>query len=335
MSAAVSIAFAWLAFALCFRAEAQPAAGRVELTWIAPPDCPARESVLSEITRVLGPSPEPRGPATARAQVTRSDQGQWHAALSVDARGAQTERAFDAESCEAIVSATALIVAVAVEGRLPQAAAAPPGASPAPPTPPPQTQALLPVPPRQPASPSQLDIGAAGVIDVGTLPKNVAEGGELVAGWTKRVSRWQLRAFASGALFGSQGKTDSNGNGGSLALLTVTARSCASLWVGPVDAGPCLGVELDYMWAESGLGGSTFRSYHGGVAWPAVLGSLWAAVHFSRQVGLFVLVDGVVKPTPPPELFVQIANSSTQDPVYQAPQKIGARVGLGLELRFF
>jgi hypothetical protein len=330
--AGLSVAWALLVTATGFRAHAQASPGPVELTWSAPAECPPREAVLSEIARVLGPSPEPRAPAIARAQVTRDDpQAQWHATLVVDARNAQTERAFEAESCEAIVSATALIVAVAVDGRLPEAVPPPPRAAGSARRP---ERALSPPPPQGSSYPAQLDWTVGGMIDSGTLP-HAAAGGELVLGWSQRWAQWRFRLLANGELFGAQRAVDRLGNGAYLGLLTGSARGCASALVGPVELGPCLGAEIDYMWAESGVGSSDFTFQRGGEAWPTVLGSLLGSFRLSQRVGVFARVDGVVRPVRPPQLAVRAGASPSGDPVYQPPGGVGYRAAIGLEMRFF
>ncbi len=329
--AGLSIALALTVMAIASRADAQPSSGPVELIWNAPAECAPREAVLSEIARVLGPSRQPRAPATARVQVTHDDpQAQWHATLSVDARNAQTERAFDAESCAAIVSATALIVAVAVEGRLPEAVPRPSQSAGSPPRP----ERTLTPPPQKPSYPSQLEVALGGVIDSGTLPR-VAAGGELFAGWAKRGSQWRFRVLANGALFGAQRAADRLGNGAHLGLLTGSAQGCASVIAGPVELGPCVGAEIEYMWAESGVGSSNFTFRQGGEAWPTVLGSLLGSLNFSRLVGVFARVDGVVRPVRPPPLAVHAGTSPSGDPVYQPPGGVGFRAALGIEARFF
>ena len=59
-------------------ARAQPAAAAVDLTWNAPSDCPSREGVLGEVARLLAASRSLPAQATARADVTRDEQGRWH-----------------------------------------------------------------------------------------------------------------------------------------------------------------------------------------------------------------------------------------------------------------
>jgi hypothetical protein len=93
------------------RAQTQP----IALEWKAPADCPTQDAVLGEVARVLGHVPV-GAPVRSRADVARADNGRWQAQLALATTGAQSQRLLVAESCEAIASATALIVAVAIEG---------------------------------------------------------------------------------------------------------------------------------------------------------------------------------------------------------------------------
>jgi hypothetical protein len=301
-------------------AHAQATAVPVDFIWNARAECPSRDAVLDEVARLLAVSHGTRAHATARAEVTRDEQGRWHAALSVDARGAHGERTLDAEGCPAIASATALIIAVAVEGGMPQEqtplAAASAMSAPA--------AAALPRPPA-----SQLLVGAAGVLDTGMLP-SLAPGGEATLGWGYQWSTWRIRALASASFLAEKTVTNSDGEGGLFAPIAVSARVCAAAVRGAFDVGPCLGGEFDSMRATGVARGApaSFVSLAETGRWVSVLGSVLTSWSFSRHLAIFVRADGLVSSPPtfgvqPGEIYVH------------RPSPVGARGALGVEVRFF
>ena len=103
-------------------AYGQPAS--VQIVWNAPAACPSREAVAEEVSRILGHAVA--GPVTlARVDVSSDERGRWRAAVSIESHGATSERELEAETCPAIASAVALIVAVADERGLPSEPAPP------------------------------------------------------------------------------------------------------------------------------------------------------------------------------------------------------------------
>jgi hypothetical protein len=327
-SAKLGFASAIFAIAGAWRSHAQAAPAPVDLVWNAPaPECPSRERVLAEVARVLGGSREPIARASARVDVAAAQDGRWQAELSVDARGAHTERRFEAESCEAIASAAALIVAVAVEESVP-----------------PEVPAAAP-PPEPRASPfpksngsrhdSQLIVTAAGVIDDATLPA-VGGGGEAGVGWAYRISIFRLRALAGASLFAEQTSSPAGypQSGGHFTLLATSAKACGSIGSGPFELGPCLGVDVDAIWA-TGFG---WQQTSGPMSaqWVSVLGSVITLWNFSRNIAIFARADGLIpleqahfeaKVIAPPLLVAYI-------PVHR-PAPVAARGAFGIELRFF
>ncbi|MGH7436040.1 MAG: hypothetical protein ACRENE_10240, partial [Polyangiaceae bacterium] len=93
-------------------ARAQAAQLPVDLTWRVPAECPSREWVLGEIGRLLSGSHDPRIPTTATVVVVHDETAQrWRGRLALDARDAHSERMLEAESCNAVASAAALVLA--------------------------------------------------------------------------------------------------------------------------------------------------------------------------------------------------------------------------------
>jgi hypothetical protein len=299
----------------------------IDLQWSAPAECPSRDAVLEDAAHVLSQAPELRSHATARADITRDEWGQWHAALSVDADGAHSDRVLDAESCQAIAKAAALIVALAVERK-----------EPAQPQPRP-----LPVPVQSPQpkasahtqSPSQFVVALAGVVDWGLLPA-AAPGGELALGWAYRALPFRVRAVAGASLFGDQTKYLSSPSldGGRFTAVAASARGCASLVKDAFDVGLCFGVELDAM-SAAGFGptGAGFTPLPPRTAtWPSALGSILASYSLSRHVAIVLRGEGV-RPIVTTPTFGVADSSRGSIPLHEpAP---GVRAAFGVETRFF
>src|SRR5262245_32363069 len=88
---------------------------QVPLDWKAPEGCPVTAAVLAELRRDLAESGEAEAPFIAEVEVRERAPGKWQANLRLEARGGRLERSFEAESCQAIASATALIISLSSE----------------------------------------------------------------------------------------------------------------------------------------------------------------------------------------------------------------------------
>jgi hypothetical protein len=286
-----------------------------------------RDAVVDEVARLLSASRELRVPVTARARVSRDDSGRWHAVLSVDTRDAHGERTLDAESCPAIASATAVIVAIAVEGGMPE---------PVMPQAPPPEKPIQPEPPHVRRA-SQLIAGAAAVIDASTWP-SLAPGVEGTLGLDQSWSMWRVRAVATGSFFPWQDSTplvgtEAPGEYGRFELTAAAVRACGSIVRGAFDFGPCLGAEIDVMMGRGASMGPAQPTRHSG-AWASALGSVLASWSFLRHAAIFLRADAFYAPLPPQFGVYSPAPSRNPINVYEPPH-IGARGALGVEVRFF
>lgn len=309
------------------RCSVLPASVPVDLTWSAPAECPARDIVLGEVSRVLSTSNAPRVPIAARVDVSRDEQGRWHATLSLDTRDAHSERTLDAEGCPAIASATAVIVAIAVEGGMPEQ----PARAPAPPAAQHEGQAST----RARGGASQAVAAVAGALDGGTLPV-ISPGVELALGWAYSWSTWRLRALASTTFFLAQNTSpllggDAAGEVGHFDLFVASARVCGSLVRDAFDFGPCLGLEIDWMTGTGEAGPA--HPDPSTAKWVSALGSLLASWSFSRHVAIVLRGEGFYAPATP-DFGVNDPLKGTPIHVY-SPRSIGARGALGVEARFF
>ena len=303
----------------------------VDLTWTAPAECPSHDAVLDDVARILSHSSGTRAPASAQAEVARDERGRWHATLRVDARGASSERALEAESCEAIATASALILAIAVEGGMPEPA-----------EPPPTAESKAPAPGPQPAAParrlpaSHLLVAAAGVVDAGMLP-GASYGAEAALGWTYEATGFRVRALGSANWFADQDVKPLAGEGGRFSPFAGAIRGCASLQRAAFDVGPCLGAEVDVMTGAgngsgTGLPSTTYTPSTRLGVWESLLGSIAATWNLDTRLAVFVRADAVVPLNPPTFVInfpgVQPTHVYNQSLVY-------VRGALGVEARFF
>jgi hypothetical protein len=316
----------WLTRLAEHRDSMLPASVPVDLTWNAPAECPSRDAVVDEVARVLTASKGQRVKVTADVDVSRDGQGRWHAALRVVTGDARGDRTLDAESCPAIASATAVIVAVAVEGGMPE---------PALPEAPPPSKSTPPATAAAPQHASQLIVGAAGVADGGMF-WSLALGVEGALGWAYSWSKWRLRGTATGSFYPPRDSPLSANSealvaSGRFQLFATAARVCGSVAQGAFDLGPCLGLEVDVM---TGTANPPARATRDSGIWATALGSLLASWNFSRHFAIFLRVEGFYTPSPPPRFRVTVKSPPSYIDVYQ-PSQIGARGALGLEVRFF
>jgi hypothetical protein len=311
------LAIALLVLAAAADAVAQPTSSPVSLTWNSPVDCPSREQVLAEVARVLGGAHEARIPAIARADVARTNTGRWQAALRVEARDVHSERNLEAESCEAIASGVALIVAVAVEGSVPPLA--PPASTP-------KVPDAAPAESGASSHASQLLVAAAGVIDDGTMPP-IAGGGEAALGWSYATPSWRARALAGASYFPSASKNIATREGGTFTLFAPFARLCWSIARGPFDIGPCLGGEIDRM-SGQGFGPPPIQPLDNNATWGSAVGTALASWSLSGPIAVFARADGIVPLAQP--TFRLLPDTNVHQPALPA-----WRAAFGVELRFF
>ena len=301
---------------VCAAAPLQPPA---TLTWEAPPECPTTEDVLEEVGRTVLRPLAPRSPVTATARVVSGPGPAWQATLILEVGGASTERRFEAESCEAIASATALIIAIAVD----DAPDAPPAPSPRASSPPPVTPAPppvaaaapvpavppapapLPEPPpvvrrAAPSSPS-LMVGRTflmvnALFDYDTLPSPPAGGIEAAIGRTWSEPPLFLRAVVGVEFFPSHPPALAPYLGaveGDFSALGFSGRGCIGVAVHRFEIGPCGGAEFVAMhasghtsYAQVGLATETLD-------WYSLLASLVASWSVSGTTDLVLRGDVV------------------------------------------
>jgi hypothetical protein len=195
------------ALLLCWprAAQGQPAAD-IALDWQAPAECPDQNSVLDETARILrGTTATTR--VAARAVVERDVNGSWRVSLETETESGTGRRDVLADSCPAVASAVALILALVVDPNAVLAEPEPASEPPPPPARPPFPVRAAPptAPPPKKAEPSTQApspllrplIGVGPTLSFGTLPE-VGLGARLYIG-AELALRWLL--LLEGALF--------------------------------------------------------------------------------------------------------------------------------------
>jgi hypothetical protein len=202
---------------------ARAAAPAVDLTWNAPPDCPDREVVVNEISRLLGGT-QPDRPLPVQAAASQLADGRWSMYLSTPAG----ERSFEGDSCARLADATAVIIALMIV--------------PATDPPPPALTAAAPLP--SPVAPSsrrfQILIRPEGSVLGGPLP-NASPGLGLAAG----VRSGRLRLEVNGAWGGPSQQVNLPDGAGAVFSMTVRGgvTGCWTPWSQRVEVDACLGAQ--------------------------------------------------------------------------------------------
>lgn len=290
------------------------------LTWQAPAGCPGGATVLGNVQRILADVSRPIA-AAAVARVTVVSGVPWQATLVLDVGGTRTERRFQAESCDAIAEAAALIIALAVEpaAPLPVPQAEDPYSPPAAPTPPPPA-----------ADGSWLVVTGNGLVDWSTMPRPPSDAIEVGAGWKRNAGRWRQRLMGSAAFLLPRNLPESRLEVfGDYWGLVFDARGCAGVAIGRIELTPCGGAELAIMHASTTVVSvDTLPTVT--QTWFSFLASLGASVNITDRLGAFIRGD-VVRPIERPTFGTR---DGIQDvPLYKIPA-VAFRVGFGLEFVF-
>jgi hypothetical protein len=210
---------AWILAVLCASVPAR--AEGLDLSVSAAPACPAAAELLNRrlAARLAGAEPP-----SARVAVSIRE-GASGLELSVEiaqpGTGAAGSRVLHGESCEGLIEAAALVVAMALKLPPPRRAATPPPIDTAP-----AASVALAAPPPPPAS--EVRVGGAAAIDGGTLPEVAAGLGLAAAVRGERLGARRARIASDPDV------------GGDIAALAAAAAACyrpGPLWL-------CAGAEI-------------------------------------------------------------------------------------------
>ncbi len=304
--------------------DAPRAEGTVELQWQAPEGCPDGTRVRDEIRRFVatGAQTGTLDRVVADARVVR--EGERYV-LELELRlpdGAMKKR-IEADKCEVLASAAALVMAVMLDPKaVVETVDAP--VEPAP-TPPPVAEPRVapPVVAPKPVAPTrkvQALVRAFAVGSYGAMPRfGAAFGGAIGA----RIGRARVELVAFGELPQRQRSTAQPGAGARIDLWTLGARGCFAPAVKRVDFPLCAGVEAGQLRAR-GFGLQVPRRPTAPwLAFPFGAMVMWAPVpRFAFGGG----VDAWVAATRPTFEIEDLG------PLHTAA-RVGVRIHAGVELR--
>jgi hypothetical protein len=325
-----------LAFFALGAQHSAAAAGGLNLAWRAPKECPAEQSVVDEVSRIIHrPVQLADGETLAvRADVRApSKDGLWHVDLETDNGQHIGRRSLDASTCDELARATSLFVAIMIDPAAATSAApapAAPGSSVAAPASPvgrpagaaPRSASVAQS--SAPASPAAapwavgLSLGVLG----GYLPSWSAGAGlHAVAEWP-----W-VRAEIGGYAWLPAGQSvDPAGvQGADFQLFSGEAAACLMLPVQAVTLGPCVGADLAFI-SGKGFGPLVAPQQATARFWSVAAGGLlvWRA---SRLVSFPIGVEALFAVSPPQFSFT----GSDPGQIYK-PSSVGVRSTFGAEI---
>ena len=278
--------------------------------------------MLADVDRNLAASGEGRAAFVAVVNVSERPKGLWQAHVRVEARGGQAERRFEAESCQAIASATALIIGLAAQvGNGGQAADA-------------SGPVVVAQRDDRPAARapywqrSPLGLMVSGLVDGGIMPKAPAAGVEvaIAPSWTApswTASGWRLRLLASAGFFFPRSADFSAPAYGDFWRLAVAGRGCVSAGA-RFEIGLCVGAELSAMHSKGPLSAGLQDDTR---YWLSPVASPLAAWNVGPRLAVFVRSD-VTVPAWHPTFYADSGGDLYTVPV------VAVGGALGVELHF-
>jgi len=302
-------------------AVAAPREAHAEVRWVAPEGCASPQRLVEAVARTLRRTEAEARTLDARAVVESASAGYL---VRVDVAGG--ERTIEAKTCDELLDAAALVIALAVDPtatlRRDPPPAGPPARAPSGPS------RASPSPPASPdperrggaVSPPAFGVGVAQSADVGTLP-SAAIGANLFVS----VGRGAFRAELGAGFFPAQTKLVSGDVGGALSLVTGAAKACALPNVGPLEIGGCAGVGFDRV-AAVAVGAGVLPVDTSGT-WPALDGEARAALPLTRWLAVRLSLGAHVALLRP---SFAVAGAGE----VHRPSAVSLRQTLGLELRF-
>lgn len=322
---------------------------RVSIDWRAPADCPDRAALEAAIRRDLAGSQATAQHLGADAAVELDRSGIWRAVVTLQNGASKSVRRLEARSCDELVQASSLIVAmvidpdVAVANRQTMASRDESGA-PAP-SDARAASSVVAATNEPKTAPEGVTSKPAGRVSVapsgpwGTVSGWVAiDGGSLpsaavVYGGAVGLSYGRWRAETSLGFWVPQDKTDERfgtpGPGGRFSVLAGGLRLCAELWQrGALGLGPCVGVEVE-RWSAAGNAQLAVADVTR--LWSAsALLSLLATLQATSRLGFRLDLQAAAASARPQFGFSQYGE---QIALFQ-PDRLLWRAGAGAELRF-
>lgn len=289
----------------------------VEIEWDAPDECPTRAVLIEELDAFIDPDAAgtPERVDQVHATIEKAETG-WKLHLKVEVEGGVLERTLDADNCELLGSAAALMISVLVHPTavVESIAEATEAAEAADSKQEPELTQAIPAPP--PESPAQLDsawtpsirIGAEGGLGIGLLPGLGADTQlqlgvafkfmrvEIVGHYTSpRVTTFS-EAELEAADIELPAQLLSTGVGARVGIWAMGARACGTPNKGRLNFPLCVGFEGGQFMAE-GIGLEEPRSI--APTWFAVQARAGIAVALVERLSLQLSTDAILPLTHP------------------------------------
>ena len=323
------------------RAAAQAVPAKVSLRWAAPDECPDDAQLVHQVESLLGESLLDAGEQALSVRGSaQGDPGKGYSA-KVSFTGAQgtEERYLEHPSCENLVQALALVIALAIDPERVRATQqtrdaqvdAPVVAEPPVPSAPPEPATPAPARRAEPssASPANVERGSMlrgarfalhGVAGAGPLPR-LGAGLEATLGWHRQSFRLQL----VGRYWVPREKAVNNAAVSlDLALNTLGARACWQVLAGAWQAAACAGGDLGDMSASGrGLGLQKPRTPH------ALYGDLVGGLELAYTGSRLMPEGGVEVSGALSRPHFGIGQNGQPDPAFFEPEAWGFSVFLG------
>ena len=225
-----------------------------QLEWSGPAGCDDPSLLRRRFEQLIGEQPLEQQ-LVAKSSIARRGEA-WVVDMTIEYGGHQGSRQLEAASCEELVEAAALLLALTV-GRQPRSEPEQPEPAPAPPSPPssePRRRTSVQPGKQSESSPWQLAVEASGVLGFGAV-RGLDTGFGAAAGGGR--GRAQLTWVATGWLPAHVDELDVEGATTEVLRLDLGVRGCFWLLRAEIDWGPCLT-----------LGGSYFNVRTDGIDLP-------------------------------------------------------------------
>lgn len=318
----------------------------VNVSWAAPTECPNAAQFLAKVEQIGGRVLEFNPDATVGVEglVLVEPEGSYRLDLVTHVDDQRETRTFEATTCDAVVDASALVTALALE---PYARTEADAEAENPPlVPEPTSSPSEPLAPVAPAANSS----ARGPLPVATSPSTtststrrrlthallVRAGGAMGLGLTTNVAAgiagglgWQrgrARVDLNARHWFRSTTTDNPGVG--LTLSSGSVRGCFVIARGRVEIPLCGGVEAGRMQARGT--GSSIVSLAQTISWVALLAGADVVFSATPWLGVVASVETAALPSRP---VFHVGGAQTARTVYVAAP-VNARFGLGLRARF-
>lgn len=301
---------------------AAPDDAPVELQWRAPDECPPSANVRDQITRFVADGAQTGTVDRVKVDAVIVKSGDRYV-LELDLQlptGALHKR-IEADKCEVLASATALVMAVMLDPTAVVETVDKPEAPP----PIPETAPPKPAPTPPPPVPKKRRVqGIVRVLAAGSFGALPRFGGAFGGSIGARIGRARVEATAFGELPQRATQSQQRDAGAELDLWTVGARGCFAPAVKRVDFPLCAGVEGGQMRARGFGLQLQRRAAAPWLAFPFGGAVMWAPVPaFAFGGG----VDGWVAATQPAFEIEDLGALHTA-------RRAGVRIHAGIEVRF-